>query len=325
MALRIVFCGTPEFALPSFERLLVEPDFTIETVITQPDRPRGRGHQTASSPVKDAALAAGMHVYQPEKIKSDSAHDFFKRVAPDAVVIIAYGQIVPARLLDIPRLGWINLHASLLPLYRGAAPINWAIVNGETRTGLTTMKIDVGMDTGPTLLKVEMEIDADETAPQLGRRMAEAGAPLVVETLRQLDRGEITPQPQDNARTTLAPMLKKEDGRLDWKLTAQQIYNRIRGLDPWPRAFATFRDQLCHIWGRPAIPARNEEPAGQKAALTASTSALGTLVLAGDEIFIACGGGTWLRLQAVQLEGRKRVTALEFANGARLVAGERFN
>jgi methionyl-tRNA formyltransferase len=325
VALRIVFCGTPEFAIPAFKRLLAEPDFTIETVITQPDRPRGRGRQTASSPVKDAALAVGMHVYQPEKIKSDSAYDFFKRAAPDAVVIIAYGQIVPGRLLDIPRLGWINLHASLLPLYRGAAPINWAIVSGEARTGLTTMKIDAGMDTGPTLLKVEVEIGADETAPQLGRRMAEAGASLVVETLRRLDRGEITPQPQDHARATLAPMLKKEDGRLDWKLTAQQIYNRIRGLDPWPGAFATFRGQLCHIWGRPAIPARHEERAGQKAALTASTSAPGTLVVAGDEILIACGVGTCLRLEAVQLEGRKRVTAREFANGARLIASERFN
>jgi methionyl-tRNA formyltransferase len=245
-------------------------------------------------------------------------------VAPDAVVIIAYGQIVPARLLEIPRLGWINLHASLLPLYRGAAPINWAIVNGETRTGLTTMKIDAGMDTGPTLLKVEVEIGSEETAPQLARRMAEAGAPLVVETLRRLDRGEITPQQQDHARATLAPILKKEDGRLDWMLTAQQIYNRIRGLDPWPGAFATFRGQLCHIWGRPGIPAYKEERADQQVSLTASTSAPGTLAVTGDEIWIACGGRTWLRLEAVQLEGRKRVTAREFANGARLIAGERF-
>jgi methionyl-tRNA formyltransferase len=324
VALRLVFCGTPEFAIPSFERLLAETEFTIETVVTQPDRPRGRGRQTASSPVKDAALAAGVHVYQPEKIKSDSAHDFLTRAAPDAVVIIAYGQIVPARLLEIPRLGWINLHASLLPLYRGAAPINWAIINGETRTGLTTMKIDAGMDTGPTLLKVEMEIGAEETAPQLARRMAEAGAPLVVETLRRLDSGELIPRPQDHAKATRAPMLKRDDGRLDWELAAQQIYNRIRGLDPWPGAFATFRGQLCHIWGRPPTPAREKERSGQKAELTASASAPGTLVVAGEQIFIACGEGTWLRLEAAQLEGRKRVTALEFANGARLTAGERF-
>ena len=176
MPLRIVFCGTPAFALPSLRLLLAEPDFQVEGVITQPDRPRGRGQETSSSPVKEAALAAGVGVYQPEKIKSESAFDYFKRVAPDVAVIIAYGQIIPARLIEIPRLGWINLHASLLPKYRGAAPINWAIVNGEKRTGLTTMKIDAGLDTGPMLLKYETAIAPDETAPELTARLAEVGA-----------------------------------------------------------------------------------------------------------------------------------------------------
>src|SRR2546422_5082365 len=171
MAMRIVFCGTPDFAVPTLKRLLAEPDFTIEAVVTQPDRPRGRGGLLASSPVKDLALDAGLHVYQPEKIKSDSAYEFFKRLAPDAVVIVAYGQIIPARLIQIPRLGWMNLHASLLPKYRGAAPVNWAIINGETRTGLTTMQIDAGLDTGPILMQCELEIGANETAPQLLRRM----------------------------------------------------------------------------------------------------------------------------------------------------------
>src|SRR5882724_10219299 len=182
--MRIIFCGTPEFAVPSLRRLAAEPGISVEAVITQPDRPRGLGQHVISSPIKEAALAANLHVYQPETIKSDSAQDFLKRVAPDAVVIIAYGQIVPARLLTIPRLGWINLHASLLPHYRGAAPIHWAIANGETQTGLTTMRIDAGMDTGEMLLQREMEIASKETAPELAARLSEAGAPLMAETLR---------------------------------------------------------------------------------------------------------------------------------------------
>ncbi len=308
--MRIVFCGTPEFALPTLQRLIAEPDFSVETVITQPDRPRGRGQEISSSPVKDVALEAGIHVFQPEKIKSDSAFEFFKRMSPDAVVIIAYGQIVPARLLDIPRLGWINLHASLLPKYRGAAPINWAIVNGETRTGLTTMRIDPGMDTGPTLLRWETEILPDETAPELARRMAAAGPELMIETLRKYDRGEITPVPQDHSQATLAPMLKREDGRIDWSQPAPQIYNRIRGLDPWPGAFTVFRGQICHAWGRPEEMSGAAQP--------------GTLTVSGTSVFAACGNGTSLRLEFVQMEGKKRMAAREWANGARLQPSESF-
>jgi methionyl-tRNA formyltransferase len=180
--MRIVFCGTPEFAVPALRGLLSDSFFSVEAAVTQPDRPRGRGRTVSASPVKQAALEAGVHVYQPESARSDSALEFFRRLAPDAVVIIAYGQIIPQRLIDVPRLGWINLHASLLPKYRGAAPINWAILNGETLTGLTTMRIDAGMDTGPILLQQEMEIGPDETAPELAHRMSETGARLVAET-----------------------------------------------------------------------------------------------------------------------------------------------
>lgn len=308
--MRIVFCGTPEFALPTLQRLTTESDFTVETVITQPDRPRGRGGEVASSPVKDAALDAGIHVFQPEKIKSDSAFEFFKRMAPDVVVIIAYGQIVPSRLLDIPRLGWINLHASLLPKYRGAAPINWAIVNGETRIGLTTMRIDPGMDTGPTLLNWATEIQPDETAPELARRMAAAGPDLVVETLRRYDRGEIAPAPQDHSLASLAPMLKRENGRIDWSVTAAEIYNRIRGFDSWPGAFTSFRGHICHIWGRPENLQQTSDP--------------GVLATSSGEIHISCGGGTSLRLEFIQPEGKKRIPARDWANGARLKSDERF-
>lgn len=319
MAPRIVFCGTPAFALPSLRHLLAQPDFEVLGVVTQPDRPRGRGQATSSSAVKDAALAAGIAVYQPEKIKSDSAYAYFKRAAPDAVVIIAYGQIISQKLIDIPRLGWTNLHGSLLPKYRGAAPIHWAIANGETRTGVTTMRVDAGLDMGPTLLTWETEIGADETAPELSARLAEAGAPLVAESLRRLERGEIGPQPQDNSQATLAPLLKKEDGRIDWRQPATKIYNRIRGLQPWPGAFTTFRGKTCHIWGKPA--------SAESVIATVASEAgdeTGTIVVKGGKVLVTCGEGTALRLEFAQMEGRKRVTAREFASGARLGSGDRF-
>src|SRR5690242_17006755 len=312
-ALRIVFCGTPEFAVPSLRQLAARPEFSIEAVITQPDRPRGRGQQFSSSPVKEAALEIGLHVYQPETIKSESAQEFLKRVAPDAVVIIAYGQIIPARLLTIPRLGWINLHASLLPRYRGAAPIHWAIANGETTTGLTTMQIDAGMDTGPTLLQQELTIGADETSPHLAARMSEIGASLIVDSLLRLDRGEVSPRPQDPEKASYAPILKKEDGRIDWKRTAEETYNRMRGFAPWPGAYSTFRGQTCQLWGQPGQLARTEK-----------SVAPGEIISSPKDVFVACGKNTYLRLEFVQLEGRKRISDREFANGARLEPGERF-
>lgn len=312
MPLRIVFCGTPAFAVPSLRHLGAQRDFQIEAVVTQPDRPRGRGQEAASSAVKEAALEAAIPVFQWEKIKSDAAFEYFQRLAPDAVIIIAYGQIIPQRLIEIPRLGWINLHGSLLPKYRGAAPVNWAIANGETRTGLTTMQIDAGLDTGPLLLKYETPIAPEETAAALAARLAEAGAPLVAETLRQLDRGEIAPAPQDNSQATFAPALKKEDARVDWSLAAQKIYNRIRGFDPWPGAFTTFRGKSCQIWGTPLKPVA----AGGENGILLPTREDGLLVI--------CGGTSVLRIDFAQLEGRKRVTGPEFARGARIAPGERF-
>jgi methionyl-tRNA formyltransferase len=308
--LRIVFCGTPALALPTLRQLIAQPDFQVVGVVTQPDRPRGRGRETSLSPVKAAASQAGIPVYQPEKIRAEEPQAYFQQVAPDVVVIIAYGQIIPARLIAIPRLGWINLHGSLLPNYRGAAPINWAIVNGETRTGLTTMQINAGLDTGPMLLKYETDIAPGETAPELAARLAEAGAPLMIETLRRLDRQEITATPQDDSQKTFAPPLKKQDGRVDWSLPAQQIYNRIRGLEPWPGTFTTFRGKTCHIWGRPGEQGIAGEP--------------GTLSLKDGRLLAACGGATALELESLQLEGRKRISAKEFINGARLRQDDAF-
>jgi methionyl-tRNA formyltransferase len=311
VALRIIFCGTPAFAVPALEHLIAASDIRVEGVVTQPDRPRGRGNEVSLSPVKAAAVAAGLPVYQPPKVRAPDAFDYFERAAPDCVVIIAYGQIIPAKLIAIPRLGWINVHASLLPKYRGAAPINWAILNGETRTGLTTMQIDPGLDTGPMLLRAELEIGRDETAPELSARLAQAGAPLIIETLRKVEAGEITPEPQDNAQATFAPPLKKENGLIDWSRAAAQIYNQIRALQPWPGTFSSFRGKNCQIWGRPA--ATRAEPAGPA----------GTIRVENSQIVVDCGAGSLL-LDFVQLEGRKRITAREFANGARLATGERF-
>jgi methionyl-tRNA formyltransferase len=308
--LRIVFCGTPAFAVPSLRLLLAQPDFEVAGVITQPDRPRGRGQEVTVSPVKAAAREANVPVFQPEKMRAEEVEAYLRQSGADAIVIIAYGQIIPERLIAIPRLGWINVHGSLLPKYRGAAPINWAILNGETHTGLTTMQIDAGLDTGAMLLKYETEIAPDETAPQLTARLSEAGAPLIVETLRALAAGMLHAVPQDDSQKSFAPQLEKEDGRIDWSLNARQIYNRIRGLQPWPGTFTKFRGKTCHIWGAPA-----EVP---------TPAAEGTLLPHGDQLFVACGEHTALALESVQMEGRKRVSAPEFANGARLIADDRF-
>jgi methionyl-tRNA formyltransferase len=317
--MRIVFCGTPSFAVPTLKHLLAQTDFEIVGVITQPDRPRGRGQEVSFSPVKEAALAANLAVHQPDKIRAPETEALLLKLAPDCIVIIAYGQIIPARLLPIPKLGWINLHASLLPKYRGAAPINWAIVNGETRTGVTTMRIDAGMDTGDMLLQRVIEIGSKETAPELAARMAEAGAPLMTETLRGLAAGTIAPKAQNHAEASYAPMLKKEDGRIDWKRPAKEIYNRMRGFAPWPGAYTTFRGQTCHVWAEPVSKEGDVAlPNG------AGGGVPGTLFSEKNELFIWCGDTTVLRLGLVKVEGRKPVKAADFANGARLKSGERF-
>jgi methionyl-tRNA formyltransferase len=311
--LRLVFCGTPHFAVPTLQHLLSQSYFDVAAVITQPDRPRGRGQQISSSPVKETALAANIPVHQPEKIRSPEAQTLLQTLAPDAIVIIAYGQIIPARLLPIPKLGWINLHASLLPKYRGAAPINWAIANGETTSGLTTMRIDAGMDTGDMLLQQEIEIAPNEVAPELAKKMSEAGASLMAETLRGIACGKLTARPQKHDEATYAPLLKKEDGRIDWNRPAQEIYNRMRGFDPWPGAYTSFRGQVCHLWAEPF------------SARTLSGNPPGTILQEPSQILIACGHATLLRLLSVKVQGRKQVSAVEFANGARLTQRERFD
>ncbi len=309
--MRIIFCGTPAFAVPTLKSILADPEFNVVAVITQPDRPSGRGQQVSFSPVKVTALAVNIPIRQPVKIRCPEAQEILKSFSPDCFVIIAYGQIIPAGLLPLARCGWINLHGSLLPKYRGAAPINWAIANGETVTGLTTMRIDAGMDTGDMFLQQAIEINPGETAPQLAKRMAEAGAVLMTETLHGISRDRIVPKKQNNDLATYAPLLKKEDGRIDWNRHALTIANRIRGFEPWPGAFTTFRGKTCHLWGT-ALPKEHTD------------TQPGTLLPGNGELHVACGNTTVLRVVAVKLEGRNRVSVEEFANGARLAKEERF-
>jgi methionyl-tRNA formyltransferase len=309
--MKIVFCGTPQFAVPTLKFLLTHDEFEIAAVITQPDRPSGRGMKLTASPVKAAAVAAGVPVHQPEKIRAPEMQATLEAIAPDCVVIIAYGQIIPGRLLPIARHGWINLHASLLPKYRGAAPINWAIVNGETVSGITTMRIDAGMDTGEMLLRHELEIGANETAPELAGRMSDAGAPLMQETLRGIAAGTLSGRAQDSAAATYAPMMKKEDGRIEWSRTAREIYDRMRGFAPWPGAFSMLRGKTCQILGRPVDETRGgQEP--------------GTIHVRQNGLYVSCGGATEMHVSSVKMEGGRAMDAVEYARGARLTEGERF-
>jgi methionyl-tRNA formyltransferase len=310
--MRLLFCGTPKFAVPTLEHLLAQSEFEIAAVITQPDRPSGRGQEVSFSPVKQTALSANLPVFQPEKIRTPESEQFLRQAAPDAIVIIAYGQIIPARLLNIPKLGWINSHASLLPKYRGAAPIQWAIANGESKTGVTTMRIDAGMDTGDMLLQQETLVGSNQTTPELAARLAEISAPLMAETLRGLRDGTLHPTPQDNCKASTAPLLKKEDGRMHWNLPAQTIFNRMRAFTPWPGAYTSFQGTTCHLQGQPV----SKEHAPHLAP--------GEIRFERSDLLVGCGEETLLAVSRVKVEGRKEVSALEFANGARLQSGEHF-
>jgi len=301
-----VFLGTPAFAVPTLE-MIVAAGYQVPLVVTQPDRPKGRGGALAAPPVKEAAVGLGLPVFQPERVRRPEAQARLAELKPDAMVVVGYGQIIPQSVIDIPPYGIINVHASLLPGYRGAAPIQWAIANGETRTGVTTMQIDAGLDTGDMLLKAETEIGPEETAVELSGRLAPMGADLLVETLAALAAGTLVPQPQDSAQATLAPILKKEDGRIDWTRPAGATHNRVRGFLPWPGAYTTFRGQILHIW--------RSRVGGMAAASPGA-------VLTGRNLAVACGESTAIELLEVQLEGRKKISGADFANGRRLTENE---
>lgn len=307
--MRLVFLGTPEFAVPTLEACAAAGHHIL-AVYTQPDRPKGRGQSLAAPPVKQAALHLGLDVRQPLKVRAPEIVEELRALAPDAMVVVGYGQLIPQSIIDIPPLGIINVHASLLPRYRGAAPIQWAIARGESRTGVTTMRINAGLDTGDMLLAAETPIGPDETALDLAPRLARMGASLLIETLAGLASGAITPNPQDHAAATLAPILKREDGLIDWSASPAEIHNRARGFLPWPGAWTTLRTQRFQVWR--CLPTDLQ------------TEALpGILFTSGRRLFAACGQGHVLELIEVQAEGRKRVSAADFLNGFRLEPGER--
>jgi methionyl-tRNA formyltransferase len=300
MSLNLVFCGTPQFAVPTLEKL-VDAGFRIHLVVTQPDRPKGRGLELVASPVKQSAQKLSLPVTQPDRIKTnDEFRAQLTALQPDAIIVVGYGRIIPQWMLDLPPLGNLNLHASLLPKYRGAAPIQWAIANGETVTGVTTMRIDAGLDTGDILQQQELAIAPNDTAETLAPRLAAIGADLMVETLRGLQAGSISPRPQDNAQASLAPILKKEDGLVDFSRTATEIFNRIRGFQPWPGAYTKFRGKTLQI-----IQARPATDAVPPAELRADS----------NRLVVGCGHKTSLELLEVQLEGKKRTTAADFVRG----------
>jgi methionyl-tRNA formyltransferase len=311
--MKLVFCGTPAFAVPTLEALLAAGN-EIALVVSQPDRPVGRAQQLTAPPVKQAALAANLAVTQPEKIRSNAEFRAqLEAIAPDAIVVVAYGRIIPPWMLALPRFGCINLHGSLLPKYRGAAPIQWAVAMGDAYTGNTTMLLEEGLDTGPILLQQTLEIAPDETAVDLFDRLARAGAPLVVETLAGLASGTVRPRPQNHEGATFAPLLDREDGRMDFAArTAHELYNRWRGFQPWPGAFTTL-DGKKLIVHRAKVP---EPPvaAGPNSA-GFGLSEPGQIRIEDDRVFAACAANTWLELIELQLEGKKRLSAEEFLRG----------
>jgi methionyl-tRNA formyltransferase len=306
----LVFSGTPQFAVPPLEKL-VAAGHSVPLVVTQPDRPRDRGMELAFSPVKDAALRLGIEVLQPPAIKNNTAfRERLTAIAPDAIIVVGYGRIIPQWMIDLPRLGNLNLHASLLPKYRGAAPIQWAIANGEPVTGVTTMRIDAGLDTGDILLQREIPIAGEDTSEILAPKLATIGADLMVETLRGLSNQTLQPIPQDDSQATLAPILTKEDGRMDFSRIAQELFNRLRGFQPWPGAFTSFNGKTLQV--------RRAKPASPPLKLTPAE-----ITIEAGRLFVGANADTALELEEVQLEGKRRMTAAEFINGYRPRPGDR--
>ncbi len=305
--MRVIFLGTPVFAVPTLEKIL-EAGHAVLMVISQPDRPKGRSLALSASPVKEAALRHGLPVFQPERIKRPEVVSQLAALPADVMVVVGYGQILPQSIIDLPRYGILNVHASLLPKYRGAAPIQWAIANGESITGVTTMRIDAGLDTGDMLLRAETGIGPEESAIGLGARLAPMGADLLIETLARVET--LVPQKQDASQATYAPILKKEDGWIDWRSPAIAIHNRVRGLLPWPGAYTRFRGQTLHIWRSQVKDAGFGQP--------------GRVRSVGKSLQVVCGDGSALELVELQLEGKKRMSGEAFANGQRLQENESF-
>lgn len=307
--MKLVFCGTPQFAVPTLEAILAA-GHQVPLVLSQPDKAVGRKLELNAPPVKRIAQQHGIPISQPSTIKSnEELRAQLQSLRPDAIVVVAYGRIIPRWMLDLPPLGNVNLHASLLPRYRGAAPIQWAVANGETTTGVTTMRIDEGLDTGPLLLAEKQWIAPEETAADLFETLADIGAKLMTKTLHGLESGIITPVPQNHTEATFAPILRREDGKIDFSRTAQQVFNRWRGFQPWPGAFTTLR-------GRKLI-AHSMRPAPE------ISGTPGTLIVEAGRLFIPCVDSRSVELTEVQVEGKRRMAAAEFLRGSQIRSGER--
>jgi methionyl-tRNA formyltransferase len=308
---KLVFCGTPDFAVPTL-RAVLDAGHHVPLVLTQPDRPAGRKMELHAPPVKELALSRGLDVLQPERIKrNEELQSQLQSIVPDAILVVAYGRIIPDWMLSLPRFGNLNLHGSLLPKYRGAAPIQWAVANGETETGVSTMRLDAGLDTGDVLLEHRVPIEPETMASELFPTLAAEGAELMLETLRGLEAGTLAPKPQDHARASLAPILTREDGLMRLaERTAQQVYNRWRGFYPWPGAWAEFRGKrfLVHRMSM---------------AKTATSLTPGELRLIGEELLVGATAGSALLLDEVQMEGKARMPGAAFARGFQVREGER--
>lgn len=307
--MKLVFCGTPQFAVPTLEAVIAA-GHEVALVLSQPDKPVGRTGEVNPTPVKKTALAHGIAVSQPEKLKNNlELKAMLTDIRPDAILVVAYGRIIPQWMLDLPRYGNINLHGSLLPRWRGAAPIQWAVAAGDTVTGVTTMLLNAGLDTGPMLLKREVPIGPTTTSVELFKELAIIGAPLIVETLAGLKAGSLTPQEQNDAEATLAPLLTREDGRIDTTQDAQTVYNRFRGFQPWPGAWTSLRGKklIAHAMHLSEVTI---------------TISPGTLLIRNDELLLACAANTSVVLDEVQIEGKKRISASDFLHGFQIKDGE---
>jgi len=309
--MNIAFLGTSTFAIPTLVRLF-ETGYKITGVVTQADKPSGRGQAIHASPIKQKALELHLPVYEPKSLKDDAARSLFQALEPEMMVVVAYGKILPPWLLEFSRYGCINLHGSLLPKYRGAAPVHWAIANGETKSGVCTMHLDKGMDTGPVFLCEETPIDPDETVQQVYDRLAGIGADLMARTLPGIINGTLQPRPQDDSRATLAPILKKEHGFIDWKMRAGEIHNRVRAFNPWPGTVTKFRNTTCKIL--------KTHPGDQQMAARDP----GLIVISGRSLSVLCGDSSMLEILSIQPENRKAVSGADFANGARIQPDEKF-
>jgi methionyl-tRNA formyltransferase len=315
---KLVFCGTPEFAVPTLEAV-VKAGHEVALVVTQPDRAAGRGMEMQAPPVKKKAVALGIPVVQPEKIKNNAEFRAqLEEIRPGAILVVAYGRIIPKWMLDLPKFGNINLHGSLLPKYRGAAPIQWAVANGEVVTGVTTMRIDEGLDTGDMLLAQVVPVGVEETAVDVYEGLAEVGAELMVKTLKELQCGTVFPQRQEEALATLAPILKREDGWMDFSRRAKEIYDRWRGFQPWPGAHTVLRGKKLIVNKVGLVQGRGEMQTAVK-----KECEPGVLIVHGERVCVGCGDGDAVELVELQMEGKKRMGAAEFLRGYQVKSGER--